>query len=111
MRAIIAGAVEAASADMSWKAIDRYSKDYIELQTKDKVKFYKTPDSVLQDQLTLWEGIVAKKSAENPLFKEIAESQRAFAARAVKWDQDTYVSRRMAMNHFFGAKKEAPKKA
>ena len=28
MRAIIANAVEAASADMSWKAVDRYSKDY-----------------------------------------------------------------------------------
>jgi len=111
MKAIIAGAVEAASADMSWKAIDRYSKDYIELQTKDKVKFYKTPDAVLQDQLTLWSAIVEKKSAENPMFKEIAESQKAFAERAVKWDQDTYVSRRMAMNHFFGAKKAAPKKA
>ena len=105
MKAIIAGATEAASADMSWKAIDRYSKDYVELQTKDKVKFYKTPDSVLQDQLKLWSEIVAKKSAENPLFKEIVESQKAFAARAVKWDQDTYVNRRMAVNHFFGAKK------
>jgi hypothetical protein len=52
--------------DMSWKAIDRYSKDYIELQTKDKVKFYKTPDALLQKQLTLWDAIVEKKSAENP---------------------------------------------
>src|SRR4030081_3843196 len=48
MRAIIANAVEAASQDMQWKAIDRYSQDYIELQTKDKVKFYKTPDSILK---------------------------------------------------------------
>ena len=111
MKAIIAGAVEAASADMSWKAIDRYSKDYIELQTKDKVKFYKTPDAVLQDQLTLWDAILVKKSGENALFKEIVESQRAFAERVVKWDQDTYVSRRMAVNHFFGVKKAAPKKA
>jgi TRAP-type mannitol/chloroaromatic compound transport system substrate-binding protein len=111
IKTIISSAVEASSADMSWKAIDRYSKDYVELQTKDKVKFYKTPDTVLQEQLTLWEGIVARKSAENPLFKEIAESQKVFAERAVKWDQDTYVSRRMAMNHFFGAKKAAPKKA
>ncbi len=111
MKAIIAGAVEAASADMSWKAIDRYSKDYVELQTKDKVKFYKTPDALLQEQLTLWSAIVEKKSAENPLFKEIAESQRVFAERAVKWDQDTNISRRMAMNHFFGAKAAAPKKA
>ena len=111
MKAIIANAVEAASADMSWKAIDRYSKDYIELQTKDKVKFYKTPDSLLQDQLTLWTAIVERKSAENPLFKEIVASQKVFAERAVKWDQDTYVSRRMAVNHFFGAKKAEPKKA
>jgi TRAP-type mannitol/chloroaromatic compound transport system substrate-binding protein len=111
MKSIIAGAVEAASADMSWKAIDRYSKDYIELQNKDKVKFYKTPDAVLQDQLKLWEAIVEKKSGENPLFKEIVASQKAFAERAVKWEQDTYVGRRMAMNHFFGAKAAAPKKA
>ena len=48
LRAIIANAVDAASADMTWKAIDRYSQDYVELQTKDKVKFYKTPDSILQ---------------------------------------------------------------
>ena len=105
MRAIIAGAVEASSADMSWKAIDRYSKDYIELQTKDKVKFYKTPDSVLQVQLKLWSEILEKKSAENPLFKEVVESQKVFAERTVKWDQDTYVSRRMAVSHFFSGKK------
>jgi TRAP-type mannitol/chloroaromatic compound transport system substrate-binding protein len=111
MKAIIAGAVEAASADMSWKAIDRYSKDYIELQVKDNVKFYKTPDSVLQTQLTVWDVILEKKSGENPMFKEVIASQKAFAERAVKWDQDTYVSRRMAVNHFFGAQAAAPKKA
>jgi TRAP-type mannitol/chloroaromatic compound transport system substrate-binding protein len=104
MKAIIENAVEAASADMSWKAIDRYSKDYIELQTKDKVRFYKTPDSVLQKQLEIYDQVVDKKSTDNPMFKEIVESQKAFAARAVKWDLDTNVSRRMAYNHYFGAK-------
>ena len=105
LKATIATATEAASADMQWKALDRYSKDYIELQTKDKVKFYKTPDAILQTQLKLWDEIVAKKSAENPLFKEIIESQRLFAERVVKWESDTLVNRRMAVNHFFGAKK------
>jgi TRAP-type mannitol/chloroaromatic compound transport system substrate-binding protein len=108
MRAIIAYAVDAASADMSWKAIDRYSKDYIELQTKDKVRFYRTPDSVLQKQLEIFDQVEAKKSAENPMFKEIAESQRKFAERAVKWDLDTNAPRRMAYNHYFS--KPAPKK-
>jgi TRAP-type mannitol/chloroaromatic compound transport system substrate-binding protein len=107
MRAIIANAVDAASQSLMWKAIDRYSKDYVELQTKDKVRFYKTPDAVLQKQLELYDQIVAKKSAENPLFKEIVDSQRAFAERAVKWDMDNNVSRRMAYNWYFGQKSGA----
>jgi TRAP-type mannitol/chloroaromatic compound transport system substrate-binding protein len=104
MRSIIANAVDAASADMSWKAIDRYSKDYIELQTKDNVKFYKTPDAILQTQLTVYDAAAAKKSADNAIFKEIEASQKAFAERTVKWDLDTNVNRRMAYNHYFGAK-------
>ena len=111
MKGIIAHAVDAASADLVWKAIHRYSQDYIELQTKDKVKFYKTPDAVLQAQLKVWDEILAKKSSENALFKEIVESQKAFAARAVAWDMDTNISRRMAYNHFFGAQAPAAKKA
>jgi TRAP-type mannitol/chloroaromatic compound transport system substrate-binding protein len=102
MRAIIANGVEAASQDMSWKAIDRYSKDYVELQTKDKVRFYKTPDSVLKKQLEVYDDVVAKKSAENPLFKEIVQSQLAFAKRATQWEQDTVVSRKMAFDHYWG---------
>ncbi len=109
IKAIIAYAVEAASADMMWKAIDRYSQDYIELQTKDKVKFYKTPDAILQKQIEVFDPIMAKKSAENPLFKEVVESQRKFAERAVKWDLDTYVNRRMAYNYYFGKKPAATK--
>ncbi|MEO8509016.1 MAG: C4-dicarboxylate ABC transporter [Betaproteobacteria bacterium] len=110
MRAIIANAVDAASADMAWKAIDRYSKDYITLQTTDKVKFYKTPDAVLQTQLTAYDAAAAKKSGDNAIFKEIEASQKAFAERTVKWDLDTNVNRRMAYNHYFGAK-AAPKKS
>ena len=101
LKALIEYAVESASADMSWKAIDRYSKDYLEMQTKDKVRFYRTPDSVLQRQLVVYDEAAAKKSAENPVFKEIEASQRQFAERAVKWYLDTQVSPRMAYNHYF----------
>jgi TRAP-type mannitol/chloroaromatic compound transport system substrate-binding protein len=104
MKAIIENGVEAASADMSWKAVDRYSKDYIEMQTKQNVKFYRTPTAILQQQLTAYDAAAAKKSAENPLFKEIEASQRAFAERAVRWDLDTNVNRAMAYNHYFGQK-------
>ena len=109
MKSIIENAVEAASADMSWKAVHRYSQDYIEMQQKQGVKFYKTPDSVLQAQLTAYDKALEKKLAENPIFKEIYESQRRFAERAVRWDLDTNVNRRMAFNHYFA--KTASKKA
>src|SRR5678815_2442158 len=99
MKAIIANAVDAASADMSWKAIDRYSKDYIELQTKDNVKFYKTPDAILKQQLEIYDEVAKKKAGENPIFKKIVESQLAFAKRAVQWEQDTVVNRKMAFDH------------
>jgi TRAP-type mannitol/chloroaromatic compound transport system substrate-binding protein len=109
MKAIIANAVEASSADMSWKAIDRYSTDYRELQVKDNVKFYKTPDVLLQEQLKVWDEVVAKKGADNPLFREVEKSMRDFAARAMKWDMDTNNPRRMAYNHYFGPKRAAKK--
>jgi TRAP-type mannitol/chloroaromatic compound transport system substrate-binding protein len=112
IKAVIENAVEAASADMSWKAVHRYSQDYIEMQQKQNVRFYKTPDSVLQAQLTGYDKALEKKLAENPLFKEIYESQKRFADRAVKWDLDTNVNRRMAYTHYFGkTAKPAAKKA
>ncbi len=111
LRAVLDYAVDAASADMSWKAVDRYSSAYEEMQAKQGVKFYKTPDSVLRTQLKVFDDVVAKKSAENPLFKKIVESQRAFAKRAVKWDLDTSVQRRMAYDHYFGQPAAPAKKA
>ena len=110
MKSIIENAVEAASQDVMWKSIDRYSQDHINLQTKDKVKMYKTPDSVLQRQLEIFDQVVAKRSADNPLFKEVVESQKKYAERAVRWSLDVVVSPRMAYNYYFG-KKPAAKKA
>jgi TRAP-type mannitol/chloroaromatic compound transport system substrate-binding protein len=109
MRAIISNAVEAASQDMSWKAIDRYSKDYVEMQEKDKVRFYKTPDAVLQRQLEVYDEVVKKRAGESPVFKEIILSQIAFAERATRWEQDTVVNRRMAFDHYFGKNAAAKK--
>jgi TRAP-type mannitol/chloroaromatic compound transport system substrate-binding protein len=101
MKSIIENGVEAASQDLVWKAIDRYSKDYVELQTKDKVRFFKTPDSILAEQLTAYDAAVAKRK-DNAIFNEILDSQKKFAERSVKWDLDNNVQRRMAYNHYFG---------
>jgi TRAP-type mannitol/chloroaromatic compound transport system substrate-binding protein len=110
LKATIEHAVEASSAGMSWKAIDRYSSAYQDLRTKDKISFYKTPDTVLRAQLAAWDKVVEKRSAENPAFRKVYESMRQFAARAARWQFDTNVDFRMAYDHFFrgpqgGAKK------
>ena len=108
MRNLIASGVEASSQDMMWKAIDRNSQDYITLQTTDKVRFFKTPDAILKRQLELYDEIAKKYSAANPLFKEIVESQYAFAKRAARWEQDYVVNRKMAFDHYFGPNSKAP---
>jgi len=107
LKAIIAYAAQASSADMSWKAIDRYSTDYQEMQSKQGVKFFKTPKEILQAQLKAWDAVVARKAQENPFFARVVESQRKFAARAVKWAQDTIVSPDLAIQHYFGQGKKA----
>jgi TRAP-type mannitol/chloroaromatic compound transport system substrate-binding protein len=106
LKAVIRHAVEAASADMSWKAIDRYSRDYLKML--DKVSFRKTPDELLRRQLEAWERVVAARSAENPVFRKISESMRAFAERAGRWQHDTLADQKMAWRHFFAKKPRAP---
>ena len=103
LKAIIDYAVQASSADMSWKAIDRYSKDYDELK-KSGIKFWKTPDAILKEQLKSWDKVVAAKEADNPTFKAVNASMKAFAQRACAWQNDTLVDYKMAHAHLFGKK-------
>jgi TRAP-type mannitol/chloroaromatic compound transport system substrate-binding protein len=59
---------------------------------------------VLAEQLKVWDELIAKKSAENPLFKKVLDSQKAFAERAGKWQNDQNVDYTLAFNHYFGKK-------
>ena len=102
LKAVIDYAVQAASADMSWKAIQRNSQDYIELKNA-KINFYKTPDAILRAQLAAWDKVTAAKSAESPIFKKVMDSQKAFAQRAGQWQNDYMVDFKMAWNHYFRA--------
>ena len=77
------------------------------------MRVYRTPDSILQRQLTAYDEATAKRK-DNAIFREIEASQKAFAQRAVRFNLDYNVSPRMAYNHYFGkpaAKPAAKKKA
>lgn len=102
LQAILKYAAEAASADMSWKAQDRYSADLAKIKAAG-VQVIKTPDSVLEAQLAAWDKIIATRTAEDPFFAKVLESQKAWVQRVVSFDRDYNVSRDMAFDHFFKA--------
>ncbi|MBU3651611.1 MAG: TRAP transporter substrate-binding protein [Limnohabitans sp.] len=104
LKSIIEYAVQACSAEMSWKAIDRNSKDYEEMK-KQGIKFYKTPDAILRAQLEAWDKVSQKKAAENPFFKRVMDSQRVYAQRAGQWQSDYMINFKMAYDFYFAKKK------
>jgi TRAP-type mannitol/chloroaromatic compound transport system substrate-binding protein len=94
-------AAEASSADMSWKAMDRYSKDLAALREAG-VQIVKTPDSVLDAQLAAWDKVIARQS-EDPFFAKVIESQKAWAQRVVSFDLEYEVDQKKSFSHFFSA--------
>ena len=91
LKNIIRYAAQASSADMSWKVMARNSQDYLDMKEKQGVKFHRTPKEVLQAQLAAWDRVVAAKSADNPFFAKVVDSQRKWAQRVVAWYQDVTV--------------------
>jgi TRAP-type mannitol/chloroaromatic compound transport system substrate-binding protein len=102
LQAIIQYAAESASADMSWKAMDRYSKDLAGMKAEQGVKTHKTPDEVLKAQLAAWDKVIAAQSQE-PFFAKVVESQKAWAKRVVGLQFDMEVDQKVAFDHFFPA--------
>jgi TRAP-type mannitol/chloroaromatic compound transport system substrate-binding protein len=100
VQAMIKYAAESASADMSWKAQERYSKDLQALKDAG-VKVIPTPKVVLEAQLAAWDKVIANASAD-PFFKKVIDSQKAWAQRIVSWQFETEVDQQLAYDHFFG---------
>ncbi len=101
-KAIIKYAAEAASSDMIWKALDRYSKDLDMLRSKG-VNVVPTPEVILKAQLVAWDKVLDKLSAENAFFKKVVESQKAWVKRTVAYERVNTPSRELAFTHFFKA--------
>jgi len=102
LQAVLKYSAEAQSADMSWKAMDRYSKDLEEMRASQGVTSYKTPDSLLEAQLAAWDKVIEAQSAD-PFFAKVIESQKAWTKRVVGFQLEYDVAQAPAYNHFFGA--------
>ncbi|MBT4463306.1 MAG: TRAP transporter substrate-binding protein [Rhodospirillaceae bacterium] len=102
-QAILEYAAEAASSDMAWKAMERYSQDLVKLKKDHGVNVYRTPDAVMQDQLKAWDIVVARISGEDPFFKKVIDSQKAWAQRHGAYALNNAPDYRGAYEHYFGS--------
>ena len=100
LQAIIKYAAMAQSADFNWKFMDRNSKDYQAIK-QSGVQVYKTPPSVLQEQLKAWDRVIAQESQADPFFAKVIQSQKEWAKRVGNWNLDITVDNQTAYDHFF----------
>lgn len=101
-RSILEYASEAASADMAWKAMERYSQDLVRLKKDYGVNVYRTPDSVMNDQLKAWDVVVDRMSKSDPFFAKVIASQKAWAERHGAYALQNSPNYRGAYEHYFG---------
>ena len=101
IKAILKYVPHAAHSDMMWKSMHRMSQDFIELQTNQKVRAYRTPRPILDAQLKAWDQVIAKRSADNPLFAKVIASQKAWAKRVMYWHNNVQVNQAVAYQHYF----------
>jgi TRAP-type mannitol/chloroaromatic compound transport system substrate-binding protein len=101
-QAILEYASEAASADMAWKAMERYSQDLVSLKKDHGVNVYRTPDSVMQDQLKAWDIVVKRFTDSDPFFKKVVDSQMAWAKRHGAYALNNNPNYAGAYEHYFG---------
>ncbi len=101
-QAILEYASEAASQDMSWKAMERYSQDLLVLKEKYGVNVYRTPDSIMDEQLKAWDIVVARLSKSDPFFKKVIDAQMAWAKRHGAYALKNAPDYEGAYKHYFG---------
>ena len=106
-KAILKHAAAAASAENFWMAMDRYSADLQWLTKEAGVKVYRTPQSVMNEQLKAWDVLIANMENEDPFFKKVLKSQKDFAHRSAFYMLLNQADYKLAFEHYFP--KELPK--
>ncbi|MGE0358015.1 MAG: TRAP transporter substrate-binding protein [Burkholderiales bacterium] len=102
LQAILKFAAEAASTANFALAMDQYSTDLQELITKDKVSVKRTPKDVFDAQIKAWDVVSKRLQAEDPFFKKVVESQKAWAKRVAYYHFLNDADYKVGYEHIFG---------
>ena len=103
LRAILEHSVEAASTSNTAMAMDNYSKDLLELQTKEGVKVHRTSKEILDAELKAWDELIPELE-KDAFIKKVLDSQRAWVDRVVFYELMNAPDYELAYNHYFPGK-------
>ncbi|MGI9411966.1 MAG: TRAP transporter substrate-binding protein [Hyphomicrobiaceae bacterium] len=101
LQAILKHASEAESSNFYWHNTKRYSEDLTKLRGQG-VNVYRTPDSVMTEQLKAWDKVVDRISKEDAFFKKVIDSQKAYAKEVMNYLNLNQPDYKLAYKHHFG---------
>ena len=99
---ILRYASEAENANFYWYSTLRYADDLISLKDDYGVNVFRTPDSVMTEQLKAWDIVVDRISSEDPFFAKVIESQKAYAKKVMGYLLLNSPDYGLAYKHYFG---------
>jgi len=102
LQKILEYASEAENSNFFWHNTLRYADDLVKLKNKLGVNVYRTPDSVMADQLKAWDVITDKFSKKDAFFKEVVQSQKKYAKKVMAYLLLNQPDYGMAYKHHFG---------
>ncbi|MDE0308277.1 MAG: TRAP transporter substrate-binding protein [Acidiferrobacterales bacterium] len=101
-RAILQYASESENSNFYWHNTRRYATDLVKLQDEHEVNVYRTPDSVMSDQLVAWDVVIDRLSSEDPFFARVIDSQKAYAKEVMNYLNLNQPDYKLAYNHHYG---------
>ena len=102
LKAILKFASEAENSNFYWHNTRRYATDLVKLETEQGVNVYRTPDSVMAEQLKAWDIVVERMSAADPFFAKVIDSQKAYAKEVMNYLNLNQPDYKLAYKHYFG---------
>ncbi len=100
-QAILKYSAEAVSSNNHWRAMDAYSRDLEWLRDEAGVKIVRTPEGVFDAQLEAWDTLT-ERLTQDPFFKRVVDSQRAWAKRVVYYETINAAPFKKGYEHIFG---------
>lgn len=102
LQAILKYASEAENSNFYWHNTKRYADDLVTLRDEQGVNVYRTPDSVMAEQLKAWDIVIDRISGEDEFFAKVVNSQKTYAEKVMNYLNLNQPDYKLAYKHYFG---------